>query len=126
MFYPILRTSWCEKIRKKNKKTHPYISNVVPTSIALLIVWSLIGLWHGADWSYVAHGLFHGTIIILSTILGPIYSKIDLNYNFIRKKDNTSTNNLISNDANQFHFIKSSPLSTKTDLALRLSHLLAF
>ena len=77
VFYPILRTSWCEKIRKKNKKTHPYISNVVPTSIALLIVWSLIGLWHGADWSYVAHGLFHGTIIILSTILGPIYSKID-------------------------------------------------
>ena len=42
----------------------------------------------------------------------PIYSKIDLNYNFIRKKDNTSNNNLISNDANQFHFIKSSPLST--------------
>ena len=42
----------------------------------------------------------------------PVYSKIDLNYNFIRKKDNTSTNNLISNDANQFHFIKSSPLST--------------
>lgn len=77
VFYPILRTDWCNGIRKKYKKTHPYISKTVPDVIALLIVWTLIGLWHGADWSYVVYGLFHGSFIILSVILEPVYIKID-------------------------------------------------
>ncbi len=77
VFYSILRTKWCDGIRKRNKKLHPYISNTVPNVIALLIVWILIGLWHGADWSYVVYGLYHGFFIILSTVLSPIYAKID-------------------------------------------------
>lgn len=75
VFYSILRADWCNNIRKKFKKRNPYIANTLPTIIALLIVWLLIGLWHGADWSYVLHGLYHGSFIILSTLLHPVYER---------------------------------------------------
>ena len=31
----------------------------------LLVVWMLTGLWHGANWTFIAWGLYHGLILIL-------------------------------------------------------------
>ena len=31
----------------------------------LMIVWLLTGLWHGANWTFLLWGLFHGVIIVL-------------------------------------------------------------
>jgi alginate O-acetyltransferase complex protein AlgI len=38
------------------------------TYINLVIVFLLTGLWHGASWSFVFWGLFHGTFLILERI----------------------------------------------------------
>ena len=35
------------------------------TSINLLIVWTLTGLWHGANWNFVLWGLYYGILIAL-------------------------------------------------------------
>lgn len=75
VFYSVLRTEWCSKIRK-NLKKNKFASSTVPTCIALLITWTLIGFWHGSAWSFVVHGLLHGGIIILSTCLSPVYDKV--------------------------------------------------
>lgn len=83
VFYPILRSKFCNGIRKRYRGTYPVLSTVLPDAIALLIVWTLIGLWHGADWSYVAYSLYHASFIILSTILAPVYAR--LNKQFPRK-----------------------------------------
>lgn len=80
VFYSVLRSKWCDEIRKKNKKTHPYISNTLPNVIALVVVWCLIGLWHGADWSYVVYGMYHGFFIVASTVLAPVYSWLEKRY----------------------------------------------
>ena len=42
----------------------------------------------------------------------PIYSKIDLNYNYIKKNENSSSLNLLSNDSSNICLIKSVPLET--------------
>jgi len=34
------------------------------------IVWSLSGLWHGADWTFVCWGLFHATLLAIYNIFG--------------------------------------------------------
>lgn len=31
----------------------------------LLIVWALTGVWHGANWTFLVWGLYHGVIIVL-------------------------------------------------------------
>ncbi len=71
LFYPVLRSDWNTKLRKlfSNK----YLSSVVPTSIALAIVWAATGLWHGASWGYVAWGVYYGIFMILGILLAPLY-----------------------------------------------------
>lgn len=75
VFYPLLRSDTFTNLRKRFKG-NDYLSTTCPTLIALLIVWLLIGLWHGADWSYVLYGLFHGAFVMLAIALGPIYDKV--------------------------------------------------
>ena len=71
LFYPLLRSEMLTNLRKK-LKGHEQLSNSLPTIIALLVVWLLIGLWHGADWSYVLYGLFHGSFIMAAIALTPL------------------------------------------------------
>lgn len=68
VFYPLLRGEILTGIRKR-LKAYVYLANVVPTICALFIVWLLIGLWHGADWSYVVYGLYHGAFIMVGIAL---------------------------------------------------------
>lgn len=76
IFYPVTRSKMCKEIAKRvKKKFSKSFASMVTTIIALAVVWFLTGLWHGASWHYVAHGLFHGGIIILSTLLATSYKK---------------------------------------------------
>ena len=34
------------------------------------IVWGISGLWHGANWTFVFWGLFHGTLLAIYNLLG--------------------------------------------------------
>ena len=73
MYYPLLRLNLCETMRRYFKRKHnKYCMNAVPTAFVLLCVWFTIGLWHGAGFNYIAHGFFHGSIIILSLFLIPL------------------------------------------------------
>lgn len=36
----------------------------------VLIVWGVSGLWHGANWTYVCWGLYHGLLLAVYNILG--------------------------------------------------------
>ena len=49
----------------------------VMTSVPLLAVWVLTGLWHGTGWDYLVWGLYWGTIIIFSTWMAPVYKRIN-------------------------------------------------
>ena len=74
LYYPVLRSyPVTELSRKLRKAGHKKASRNVPTTIGLLCTWLLIGFWHGASGNFIAHGLFHGTIIILSTVLAKWY-----------------------------------------------------
>ena len=39
---------------------------------ALFLTWGIMGLWHGANWTFVLWGLYHATLIWLHRILSPI------------------------------------------------------
>ena len=77
VFYPILlwmnrKTSkkFVEKIGKKRFKK-------LSTYIALVILWSIVGLWHGADLKYwIGNGMLYACTIILGEMLTPVFTKI--------------------------------------------------
>jgi alginate O-acetyltransferase complex protein AlgI len=63
-------------IRKNNTVLFFFLTSGLP----VLFVFTLIGLWHGASWTYVAFGLFHGVCIVANLlwqlILKPTENKI--------------------------------------------------
>ncbi|HCA04979.1 MAG TPA: MBOAT family protein [Ruminococcaceae bacterium] len=80
VFYPIAMSNLFINISKKMKGTRfgktaagAHISKVLPTSVASLIVFLLVGIWHGADMKYVAFGIWNGVIIMLSIIMQPLF-----------------------------------------------------
>jgi len=42
----------------------------VRTYINLMIVFTLCGLWHGANWTFIVWGIFHGSLLIIERISG--------------------------------------------------------
>lgn len=83
LFYPIAMSNVFINASKNMKGTRfgktaagSHISKVLPTSFASLIVFLVVGVWHGADWKYVAFGLWNGVIIMLSILLKPIFDSI--------------------------------------------------
>ena len=80
VFYPIALSKTFLNVSKKMKKSKfgatafgAHVSKVLATSFASLIVFFLVGVWHGANWKYVGFGLWNGGIIMLSTILEPTF-----------------------------------------------------
>lgn len=80
VFYPIALSKRFTGVTKKIRATKfggtafgAHVAKVLPTSFASLIVFLLVGIWHGASWKYVAFGLWNGGVIMLSTILEPAF-----------------------------------------------------
>ena len=80
LFYPIAMSNVFLNAGKKMKNSRfgntaagTHIAKVLPTSIASLVVFLVVGIWHGANWKYVMFGLWNGVIIMLSILLQPIF-----------------------------------------------------
>ena len=62
-----------KQIRKRfGKRTGKIFSTTIP----LLIVWILTGLWHGSGFNYLLWGLYWGALIILSLVFDPEIKKL--------------------------------------------------
>lgn len=80
VFYPIAMSKQFINMSKNikntkfgNTKAGSHIAKVLPTSIASLIVFLIVGIWHGANWKYVGFGLWNGLIIMISILLKPVF-----------------------------------------------------
>ena len=75
IYYPIGMSNWSRSFAKNTReKFGKHFSDTVPATIALLVTWLATGLWHGANWAYIAWGLVNGLFIILSLWLEPVYA----------------------------------------------------
>lgn len=77
VFFPFSISKTSLKINKNARKWFGEgAGRIVSASMPILVVWALTGIWHGPEWKYVAWGLFHGTLIILSTIFTPKFATL--------------------------------------------------
>lgn len=80
VFYPLSLSGASLKASKKMKSTRfgstkagAHIAKVLPAAVASLIVFLIVGIWHGASWKYVAFGLWNGGVIMLSILMKPLF-----------------------------------------------------
>jgi D-alanyl-lipoteichoic acid acyltransferase DltB (MBOAT superfamily) len=81
VFYPLsLSRLFTKSGRFFRKIFGTTIGKMVPTLIATIITFIVVGLWHGPYWKYVAFGLYYGILISLSKLLSPYLDKLLINY----------------------------------------------
>lgn len=77
VFYPISLSRWMGKLGKKAKKLFGRkLGRTIPICIANVIVFLLVGIWHGAAWKFIAYGLYNGLIIGFSGLMTGKYRDI--------------------------------------------------
>ena len=70
VFYPISLSKWMMKFSKWCRGVFgKKYGRVVPIALADLLVFLLVGIWHGASWKYVVYGLLNGGIIAFSELM---------------------------------------------------------
>lgn len=77
IYYPIAVSKWNTNLGKNiSQKFGKFVGKNLPASIALVAVWLTTGLWHGANWGYIAWGGLNGLFIIFSMWMEPVYNWI--------------------------------------------------
>lgn len=76
VFYPVSLSGWMKRFSKFGKKTFgKQIGRTLPICLANLIVFLIVGIWHGAAWKFIVYGLYNGAIIAFSGLMAPSYRK---------------------------------------------------
>lgn len=74
VFYPVTLSGWMGKLGKWGKKTFgKKIGRTLPICLANLIVFFVVGVWHGAAWKYIVYGMYNGIIIAFSGLMAENY-----------------------------------------------------
>lgn len=77
VFYPFALTKPMQNFSKiVAKHGGKHLGKTLPACVANILVFFLVGIWHGAQIHYILWGLYNGIIIALSDLFSPIYDRI--------------------------------------------------
>ena len=77
VFYPFSISKRVHKLGKAaQKKFGKTTGRVIPICLCNLLIFFIVGVWHGAAWKYIIYGFYNGLIIALSNLLKPVYGKM--------------------------------------------------
>lgn len=77
VFFPIMLCKPVTALSKTfRKRFGSYAGKIVPSVAAPMVVFFLIGIWHGITWQYIVNGLYNAIIISSSVALAPVYAKL--------------------------------------------------
>ncbi|MCI6021983.1 MAG: MBOAT family protein [Clostridia bacterium] len=77
IFYPFSLSKAFNKIGKFTKKhfKNKHVAQTIPICISNLLIFFIVGVWHGAAWKYIMYGMYNGVIIAFSNLCKPLYKK---------------------------------------------------
>lgn len=73
IYYPVSVSRLVKKVKKTSKSKR--FSELFAACLPIFVVWLITGIWHGADWKFVAWGLYYAIIMIVSVICEPLMEK---------------------------------------------------
>ncbi len=59
-----LSGAWAKLGKAARKRLGNYFGKLLPTCLAMFIVFMLVGIWHGPGWKYIAFGVYNGIFIV--------------------------------------------------------------
>ena len=74
VFYPVTLSRWMGSFSKWAKKVFGRkTGRTLPICLANIVVFFVVGVWHGAAWKYIIYGLYNGLIIAFSGLMAGNY-----------------------------------------------------
>ena len=74
VFYPFALTKPISRLSKAAKgRFGQEFARALPAALGNILVFLLVGVWHGATSNYILWGLYNGVILALSALLEPAY-----------------------------------------------------
>lgn len=78
VFFPFSLTKGVSKLGKFAKKRFgKHIGRTLPIALGNILVFFLVGVWHGANWNYIIWGLFYGFLIAISGLMKPVFENMN-------------------------------------------------
>ena len=78
VFYPFALTKPVSRLSKAAKKRFgTAFSRALPAALGNVLVFFLVGIWHGAQMNYVLWGLYNGLILAFTALMEPTYKKMN-------------------------------------------------
>ena len=78
IFYPFALTKKMQNLSKWcTSHLGKHFGRTIPACLANILVFMLVGIWHGSELHFFVWGLYNGLIIALSDILSPLFEKIN-------------------------------------------------
>ena len=75
VFYPLSMAKGLGKIGKAiGKACGASLGRKFAPCLATFIVFILVGFWHGANWTFIAYGIWNGVFITLATLIPEFYA----------------------------------------------------
>lgn len=76
LFYPVTMSKPMQHLTKAaRKRLGNQYGPLLAGSVALLCVWLVNGLWHGAAWNYILFGLYHFVVIMVGRFFAPLIKR---------------------------------------------------
>ncbi|MBE5798567.1 MAG: MBOAT family protein [Clostridiales bacterium] len=76
VFYPFALLKPVSKLSKSAKaRFGAAFGRALPAALGNIVVFLLVGIWHGATMNYVLWGLYNGLILAMSALLEPLYKR---------------------------------------------------
>jgi len=80
IFYPVAVTkpflampAAIRKTRFGKTQLGDHMAKVFPATVATMIVFIVVGAWHGAGMKFIAYGIYNGGIIMISMLFEPVF-----------------------------------------------------
>lgn len=74
IYYPIVLNRRLMKFSRKIP--HKYLSRAFSATVASVIVFIIVGIWHGTGWNYVVYGIYQALFVSSAVLLAPFYKKV--------------------------------------------------
>ena len=74
VFYPFALTKKMQKLGKWGiSHLGKQIGRVLPACLGNILVFFIVGIWHGAELHYILWGLYNGIVIAISEMMAPLF-----------------------------------------------------
>ena len=76
VFYPYNLADFTNSMGKFLAKINKTAGKLIPACIGNLLVFFIVGVWHGAEWHFIVYGLYNGMLIVLGILFKPLFEKL--------------------------------------------------